>query len=180
MSAPINAYPSRGDREVIPMGLPGPVATMSTGVDTNHSSTVASISGDMGNRTQYNDDELGDPSQGPLDPGGDDPNLSGPHPTEPLLDPLSGPLSDWQENDDYRDFTYNTANVPESRLLAGYCYPTGYSDTESSLSGRVSGEDQRMAGASGAWGSDNSQPQGTWSDGQSSQGGISIDAVIRR
>lgn len=178
MSSPINSYPSTGDREVIPSGLPSQVTAMSTGVDTNHSSTVRSVA-DAGQAdaegAQWNDDEdsssavSGEYSR--LAPQDYDPNMSGPHPTEQARDPIAGSLSSWQENDDYLKFTYDTSNVPESRLLAGYCYPTGYRDNTAAVPDY---------GYEPAFGADSATQVSTWEGGQSSQGGIAIMPVIRR
>jgi len=191
MSLPINRYPSRGDREVIPQGLPAP-SSAGPQPEGTHSSLVRSVA-DAGQAdaegAQWNDDEDNSAAfsgeYARLAPKDYDPNMSGPRPTEPALDPLSGVMGSWQENDDYRDFTYDTENVPESRLLAGYCYPTGYRAKDgdyddnggynTSLRGTPS-----MVEHSGAFGSDETAPCGSWEGGQSSQGGISIEAVIRR
>lgn len=52
--------------------------------------------------------------------GGSDPNLGGSAPTSDPHPWEAGTLSAWQENDDYRDFTFKTENVAESRLE---CHP---------------------------------------------------------
>lgn len=67
------------------------------GVEANHSSTTPSTQNDIGAHAQ-SDDELQDV------PPPQDPNLSGRTPTEDTYTWLAGPISAWQENDDYRDF----------------------------------------------------------------------------
>lgn len=86
-------------KEMIPRGLPSPVAPMSTGSEGAHSSTTKSVDASQG--VQWNDDELGNPSAGHADPGGYDPNMSGPRPTEPARDWQAGPMTSFQQNDDY-------------------------------------------------------------------------------
>lgn len=179
MSSPINKYPSRGDKEQIPMReIPSPVASMSTGVEANHSSTQMSVSGNKGNHTQYNDDELSGPSQGHLDPNGYDPNISGPHPTEPARDWQAGGLSAWQENDDYRDFsTREGSSVAESRLWAPWksVHDMDYDDNGGYPSSTVDNHSDHE------FGSDESAHQGSWGEGmQTSQGSINIEPIIRR
>jgi len=66
------------------------------GVAANHSTTVRSTSDEFDHA--QSDDDLQDivPPQ--------DPNLSGKTPTEATYTWQAGPLSAWQENDDYRQF----------------------------------------------------------------------------
>jgi hypothetical protein len=133
---PINEYPVTDDEEIVPKGIDVGNAAFKrgnvAGDASNHSSTRMSIPkgtlvwndpkqtyASMGEGTQWNDDEDGMSSQGHDDINNDyDPNMSGPKPTQQLEDWRAGMLSPWQENDDYRDYTFKTDNVVESRLLA--------------------------------------------------------------
>jgi len=198
MSLPINKYPAKGDREVVPQGLPSsnPAFTSGNvaGVGENHSSLQKSVATRPGQPfasqaegVQWNDDEDANPSQGPLDPGGYDPNISGPHATEPLHDWKAGGMSGWQDNDDYMDYTYDPAHVAESRLLSGYCYPTGYSlkdgdyDDNGGYNVAPKGGDlPHNHNGPAEFGTDESAPQGDWGNAQSMIAGISVDPIIRR
>lgn len=75
-----------------------------TGTAANHSSTERSVAADP---HAQSDDALQnvDPPQ--------DPNISGTPPTAQLHPWRSGPLSAWQENDDYREF-FEAGRVGES------------------------------------------------------------------
>lgn len=180
MSNPINAYPAKGDREVIPEGLPSMPSGMSgnvAGVATNHSSLTSSANSAEGG--QWNDDEDTTPSAGHLDPGGYDPNLSGPHPTEPLHDWKAGDMSGWCENDDYMDFTFETSNVAESRLYGYHSVHDADYDDNGGYPTAPRGAEAHADHS--AFGTDESAHQGSWGEGmQSSQGGISIEPIIRR
>lgn len=195
MSVPINKYPAKGDSEVIPRGLPKSnpafLSAGITGVETNHSSLVKSIPTSPGEEfsaeaegAQWNDDEDSTPSQGHLDPAGDDPNLSGPHPTEPLHDWKAGGMSGFQDNDDYMDYTYATEKVAESRLLSGYCYPTGYSvkdgdyDDNGGIDTPPTGSESHVNHSE--FGTDESAHQGDWGNAASMISGIAVDPIIRR
>lgn len=193
-SSPLTAYDGSGDTEVLPSGLPSPVPAQAgnvTGVASNHSSLTASlppsVPGQYGQAegAQWNDDEDGNGSQGYLDPSDEDPNLSGPHPTQPARDWKAGGLSSWDENDDYRDFTYDTSNVAESRILsASPAQITGYKIKDGDYDDNGGVDSPPSVDFTDAqqyeFGSDNSQPCGNWSGGQSSQGSISIMPVVRR
>ena len=67
------------------------------GVGANHSSTVPSTTNDIGAHAQ-SDDAIQDI------PPPQDPNISGMTPTEDTYTWQAGPLTAWQENDDYRCF----------------------------------------------------------------------------
>lgn len=101
-SLPLTHFSTKGDAEVIPtQEIPDSNAAFLMavmGVESNHSSLERSLpdlpSG--GNQpasgVQYNDDELGDPSQGHLDPQGPDVNMSGPHATKDIQEVCAGPM----------------------------------------------------------------------------------------
>lgn len=136
--------------EVIPKGLPGPVVAMSTGVATNHSSTVMSVANAgqaNAEGAQWDDDEDGTGAvageYARLAPKDYDPNLSGPHPTASPHDWGAGYMSPGLQNNDYMGVLGSGGHEP-------------------------------------AFGPDNSQPQAQWSGGQASQGGIPISAIVRR
>lgn len=110
MSRPINDYSAKGDSEVIPRGLPSSNHAFTsagiTGVETNHSSLTPSISSPGGVSSQWDDDE---DSVGHAPPGftdGDDPNMSGPHPTEQANDWQSGNMNSFQDNNDYQAWAH--------------------------------------------------------------------------
>jgi hypothetical protein len=178
---PINSYPTSGDREVIPSGLPA-LRGAGPQPEGTHSSTASSRSPDSGAQWDDDEDSVSHEPAGFTD--GNDPNLSGPHPTEPLHDWKAGKLSSWQENDDYRDFTYDVDNVAESRLLAQspfrlarYMPNDGDYDDNGGMPTPVRGTD---TSAEGEFGSDDSKPQAAWTSGEVSQGGISITPIVRR
>jgi hypothetical protein len=180
-SGPLSKYSTQGDREVLSQGLPSPVAPMSTGVEANHSSLSKSISPPG---AQWDDDEDSVDHEPAGFTTGDDPNISGPHPTEQLHDWRAGRLSSWQENDDYRDFTYDVDNVAESRLLAQspfrlsrYMPNDGDYDDNGGIDTPVRGQDTSL---DEEFGGDDSKPQAEWAGGQESQGGISITPMVRR
>lgn len=149
MSVPINSYPSKGDREVIPEGLPSlrGAGPQSEGAHTSLVMSVADAGQAMAEGAQWDDDEDGSAAvageYSRLAPADYDPNLSGPHPTEPTHDWEAGTMTAKLENNDYMG---------------------------------VIG----VGSHSRAFGSDNSQPQAEWGGGQSRQGGIMIEALIRR
>lgn len=75
------------------------------GVEANHSSTKASHEAEFDH--SQSDDALADVDRG------QDPNISGTAPTKDVYPWRSGPMSAWQENDDYREF-FEAGHVGES------------------------------------------------------------------
>lgn len=140
--------PSRGDIEVIPSGLPSPVAPFTSGVESNHSSSELSVNPNQS--IQWNDDELGNPSQGYLDPAGEDPNMSGPSPTEGVEERLaggmSGPYGGMQAMDCADDYLQ--------------WLPVG--------------------GSAEAFGGDSTSPQGDFGSSNSTVAGIVVFPIVRR
>lgn len=87
----IPTFDTTADREVIPEGLPSPIAPAAgdvTGVEANHSSQVASVAPS----DQWDDDE-DSLSAGLLPAQGYDPNISGPHPTQGVEDRRAGGMN---------------------------------------------------------------------------------------
>lgn len=180
-STPLSDYSAKGDAEIIPtsVGKQNPAFTVTdvAGVEENHSSTNKSVPNGDGNRAQYNDDELGDdPSQGELDPAGYDPNLSGPHPTEPLNDWCAGKLSSWQENSDYLDFLQGSMTA-ESRLLARtFPGPSSYA-SNGGMAAIPSGSENTF---SQEFGSDSVSPQSEFGNDPTFISGIYVAPIVRR
>jgi hypothetical protein len=108
MSAPINSYSAKGDREVIPEGLPSlrGAGPQPEGTHSSMVSSIANASQADAEGAQWDDDEdssaatAGEYSK--LAPKDYDPNISGPHPTEQLHDWAAGGMSDGLDNNDYR------------------------------------------------------------------------------
>lgn len=101
-SMPLSVFPTEGDAEKIPEGLPTSNSAFEgdvSGVEANHSSQITSfppsVPGQFGQAegAQWNDDEDRDPSQGRLDPPGYDPNMSGPHATQPIAENYAGGMN---------------------------------------------------------------------------------------
>jgi hypothetical protein len=191
MSLPINKYPAKGEADTRPHPLfqyPKGMSGSVIGVPANHSTEGESVAGTEA--VQYRDKDDNGGSSGPLDTGrlfeGDDPNISGtlPFSTE---DWQAGGMSGWQDNDDYMDYTFATKKVAESRLLSGTCYPTGYTlmdgdyDDNGGYNVAPKGGDlPHIHSGDEEFGTDETAPQGNWAGGESSQGGIAIDPIIRR
>lgn len=193
-SLSLSSYTGRGDPEVMPQGLPSPIGPQSgnvTGVAGNHSSQTMSVA-DAGHPdaegAQWDDDEDYTTASGgdyaEMDPSRDDPNISGPHPTQPLVDWKAGAMGKWDENDCYREFTYDTSNTPDSRLLSGYCYPTGYKTVDGDYDDNGGMDKPPMVDFTDAqqyeFGNDTSKPQGDWSGGEGTIGSIAVMPVVRR
>lgn len=182
MSIPLSKYPAKGDREVVPRGLPtsNPAFLRDpAGSSENHSSLVKSVVGGNADGEQWNDDEDSTPSAGYLDPAGYDPNISGPHPTEPLRDWQAGNLSGWSDNDDYMHFTYNTRNVAESRLN---CIFHSVMDGDYDDNGGFDRPPMQDFNVSDDYefGADRSEHQGEMGNSESSIAGITVDPIVRR
>jgi len=84
-----------------------------TGVEANHSTTTPSTGHTENAGHAQADDELNDV------PVSQDPNLSGNAPFLDLHPWRAGPLSAWQENDDYREF-FEEGDVSESATTHRY------------------------------------------------------------
>lgn len=179
-STPLSAYSGKGDSETLPalVGKQNPAFTGKdvAGVEENHSSTVRSVSNADGDRAQYNDDEMGDESQGALDPAGYDPNLSGPNPTQPLHDWQAGRLSAWQENNDYLDFLQGGMTA-ESRLLAcSFPGPRSYANNGGMAEMPLGSSDTD----SQEFGPDSVLPQGEFGNDPAFISGIYVAPIVRR
>lgn len=195
---PISSYPAKGDSEVIPSGLPPynlPSANVA-GVPANHSSTTPTYAKSMAapvqeyaaqaEGAQWNDDEDGTTAQGYLDFNGDpDPNLSGPHPTQPLHDWHTPKASSWQENDDYLDFTFDTQNVPQTRLWNHGPARMPSDDMDYDDQGNQVGYIKQdyapyADNLTRAFGGDSTKPQDDFSGTPSFISGIAVYPVVRR
>lgn len=184
-----------GDVEVVPKGIdvgnPAFKTSGVAGVADNHSSTVKSIPvpisnsesprqefADMAEGSQWNDDEDGQTAQGYLDFNNDpDPNMSGPHASEPIQERFASAASPWRENNDYLEYMFNTADIPLSRLLYG-SVPSGFAANYgyAELPQRdVGSNDMEME-----FGTDASHPEGEFGSGESKISGIAVYPIVRR
>lgn len=153
-SLPLSSFPSEGDSEVIPteeIPSSNPAFLSNPAGDSdNHSSTVSSISNGDGDASQYDDDELGNPSAGHLDPAGYDPNMSGPKAT--------------QEIDDYRAGYLSGMNGGMLPMDSAEEYHTW----------------AEFSGVAEAFGSDSVSPQGSFEGLPDTISGIQVFPVVRR
>lgn len=176
-SLPLSSYPTKGDSEVIPKGLPSSQAYSGSAIGSDpgaHSSTTPSV--DASQNVQWNDDELGNPAAGILDQGGYDPNMSGPHPSEPIEERYASVASPWRENNDYLEYMFNTEDVPLSRLLC--MAPSGFT-----ANGGIPALPNRDVGSNDSvmeFGSDSVSPEGEFGSSPSYIAGIMVSAVVRR
>lgn len=170
-STPLSSYPTKGDSEVIPNGLPTGVTSGSVvGDEANHSSQTASVDTSQG--VQWDDDEA---VSGFAPNTAYDPNMSGPKHSEPVQDVRAGQMSSFQDNDDYIDYMFDTSHVPLSRLLcdelAGFSTNGGYPVLPIQSPGSSDGI---------AFGSDSVSPEGEFGSATNMVGGISVSPIVRR
>lgn len=153
-SLPLFSFPSGGDTEVIPTkeipdSNPAFLGDV-TGVEANHSSLVSSVANGDGDTAQFNDDELGNPSQGYLDPQGSDPNMSGPSASQEVQERLAGGMSGM-----------NGGLLPMDSAEEYHSWAT-------------------FSGSAEAFGSDSCSPQGDFGSSNGSVAGITVFPIIRR
>jgi hypothetical protein len=144
-SMPLSSFPTEGDNEVVPAGLPSPAFSGAVGMDSSTSPSLPTAKG-----AQWNDDEDSTPSAGHLDPGGYDPNMSGPKASQDVtemyagsMDGSNGGMLPMDSAEDYHSWT-------------------------------------RMEGYSQAFGSDSVSPQGDFSGLPDTISGIQVFPVVRR
>ena len=100
--------PVQESNSVLGVGVSDPGAHSSTEDSVTHYGLADAVGG--AERAQFDDaqDDI---------PATRDPNLTGRTPTEAVYTWLAGPITGWQDNDDYREFFEPTVAV-ESRLFA--------------------------------------------------------------
>jgi hypothetical protein len=179
-SMPLSVFDGRADKEVIPTGLPTPIAPASgdvMGDEANHSSQTASV--DMSQGVQWDDDE----SAGGYAPNTSyDPNISGPRQTEEVKDARAGMMNGFCENNDYMRFSFDTSMEPESRLCYGAS--TGMAPWTNSFEDNQDMPVPPMHDFTPEqefeFGSDSVSPQGSFSHSGATIAGIPIYPVVRR
>lgn len=191
MSTLHNKYPATATPQNAPHPLfqyPKGMSGSVVGVPANHSTETKTVAGTE--TVQYRDSDDNGGTAGPLDTvlKGQDPNISGTLPTEQLHDWQAGGMSGFQDNDDYCDFTYDVENIAESRLHAGYCYPTGYSLKDGDYDDNGGYNIPTMRGAmehamhsDHEFGTDETAPLSDWpAPAENMVGGIPIEPTKRR
>lgn len=117
---PINKYTAKGDKEEIPSNpQPANSFPFHGGVGTNHVTSEASV--EKRHDQQWDHDDSSGESEDTLPlkpgfPGHEDPNMSGARATKPVHDWQAGPLSEWDQNDDYKRFVWDVENIVETQL----------------------------------------------------------------
>jgi hypothetical protein len=156
-----------------------------SGVGANNSSERESVAGTEA--VQYRDADDNGGSSGHLDTdamSSVDPNISGTLPTKDTHPWLAGKMSGWQDNDDYMEYTYDTAKVGESRLLSQGCVRTGYSLMDGDYDDNGGYDKPPMVNfreeEDYEFGNDKHEPQGEFSGGESEISGIRVFPVVRR